>query len=352
MSRRKKEGYAKLNLDDEDGFTSDENDALLPASATHRRRGESPGSAGKKKRTIKRKVYYDEWHLTENFKETELNSDYDTWGVSTLAQSAATSCGNIDLKHEARTACFCLRWLPTYDVANNLMPDISAGLTVGVVLVAQGVAYGLLTGLPAYYGLYASIPPAFVYALLGTSRQMHIGPFALVSLLVAEGCADGGYDPDVDLTAYVDAVMTMSLMCSFIYLSMWVLRLGFLVEILSDPTMSAMTTASAFLICTSQMRHFFGLTGIQRASFLETWGSIITKLPETNFMCVFIALASLAMQFGIAKMNKKMKLSVPVPEQLIVVIVATWFVWQFQLDTACFARTDVAIGEGMPACAE
>ena len=125
---------------------------------------------------------------------------------------------------------------------------------------------------------------------------MHIGPFALVSLLVAEGCVNAGYDPEIDQRAYVDAVMTMSLVCALIYLGMWALRLGFLVEILSDPTMSAMTTASAFLICTSQMRHFFGLTGIPRASFLETWAAIISKLPETNWVCVFIAVASLAMQ--------------------------------------------------------
>ena len=55
--------------------------------------------------------------------------------------------------------------------------DLSAGITVGVVLVAQGIAYGLLAGLPGYYGLYAGLAPSFIYALFGTSRHMHIGPF-------------------------------------------------------------------------------------------------------------------------------------------------------------------------------
>ena len=141
---------------------------------------------------------------------------------------------------------------------------------------------------------------------------MHIGPFALVSLLVAEGCVNAGYDPEIDQRAYVDAVMTMSLVCALIYLGMWALRLGFLVEILSDPTMSAMTTASAFLICTSQMRHFFGLTGIPRASFLETWAAIISKLPETNWVCVFIAVASLAMQVRATRTVSPLSLSLSV----------------------------------------
>jgi len=347
MSRRS--GYEKVSLDDSIDTVDDddrETESLLP-SANPRR--SSPEDRAQRSTSH----YYDESHLTENFTEAELNSEYNRWGVGEMAQAAAQAAGNVTPQQVAggvKTACFFLRWLPTYDVAENLMPDISAGVTVGVVLVAQGVAYGLLTGLPAYYGLYASIPPAFVYALLGTSRQMHIGPFALVSLLVAEGCVNGGYDPDVDQQAYVDAVMTMSLVCSFIYLAMWVLRLGFVVEILSDPTMSAMTTASAFLICTSQMRHFFGLTGIPRASFLETWGAIISKLPETNWTCVFIALSSLGIQFGIAKLNKKLKLKVPIPEQLIVVIVSTWFVWAFSLDNACFPRTDVDVDPAALEC--
>ncbi len=350
MSRRG--GYQKVSMDDSDRLEEEnETESLLGAAAA----GGGGGSGGSQAERAKRSTshYYDESHLTENFTETELNSEYDRWGFSEMAQAAATAAGNVTPEQMAgsiKTACFFLRWLPTYD-GKNLMADVSAGVTVGVVLVAQGVAYGLLTGLPAYYGLYASIPPAFMYALLGTSRQMHIGPFALVSLLVAEGCVNGGYDPEVDLRAYTDAVMTMSLVCSFIYLAMWVLRLGFLVEILSDPTMSAMTTASAFLICTSQMRHFFGLNGIPRASFLETWAAIISKLPETNWICVFIAVASLAMQFGIAKLNKKLKLKVPIPEQLVVVIVSTWFVWQFSLDTACFERADIPLPDvDLPEC--
>jgi MFS superfamily sulfate permease-like transporter len=61
----------------------------------------------------------------------------------------------------------------------------------------QSIAYGLLAGLPSYYGLYASLIPPMVYAAFGTSRQMHIGPFALVSLLVAEG-AGAAVDADVE----------------------------------------------------------------------------------------------------------------------------------------------------------
>ena len=68
---------------------------------------------------------------------------------------------------------------------DELRGDLSAGLTVGVMLIPQGMAYALIAGLPPIYGLYASLVPLVVYAIFGTSRQLAVGPVAMVSLLVA-----------------------------------------------------------------------------------------------------------------------------------------------------------------------
>ena len=77
-----------------------------------------------------------------------------------------------------------LDWLPNYQ-KSYLEGDLSAGLTVGVMLIPQGMAYAMLAGLPPIYGLYASIVPLIIYAVLGTSRQLAVGPVAMISLLVA-----------------------------------------------------------------------------------------------------------------------------------------------------------------------
>ena len=69
----------------------------------------------------------------------------------------------------------------------QLKGDISAGLTVGVMLIPQGMAYSMLAGLPPIYGLYASTIPLLLYALFGTSRQLAVGPVAMVALLIATG---------------------------------------------------------------------------------------------------------------------------------------------------------------------
>ena len=79
-----------------------------------------------------------------------------------------------------------LNWLPAYK-QQHLRGDISAGLTVGVMLIPQGMAYATLAGLPPIYGLYASTIPLIIYAIFGTSRQLAVGPVAMVGILIITG---------------------------------------------------------------------------------------------------------------------------------------------------------------------
>ena len=79
-----------------------------------------------------------------------------------------------------------LSWVPNYK-KEYLQGDLTAGITTAVMLIPQAMAYALLAGLPPVIGLYASIVPILVYALLGTSRQLAVGPVAMVALLVASG---------------------------------------------------------------------------------------------------------------------------------------------------------------------
>ena len=79
-------------------------------------------------------------------------------------------------------------WIRGYDRA-RFRGDVIAGVTVGVVLVPQGMAYALLAGVPPVYGLYASLIPLLIYSLLGTSRHLAVGVVAIDSLIVAAGIA-------------------------------------------------------------------------------------------------------------------------------------------------------------------
>src|SRR5512145_2645742 len=80
----------------------------------------------------------------------------------------------------------CLR---NYKI-RTLKNDLSAGFIVAVMLVPQGMAYAMLAGLPPVMGLYASVFPLIAYAIFGSSRQLAVGPVAMVSLLVASGVGE------------------------------------------------------------------------------------------------------------------------------------------------------------------
>ena len=119
-----------------------------------------------------------------------------------------------------------LQWLPNYK-KDYLSGDIAAGLTVGVMLIPQGMAYAIIADLPPVFGLYAALVPQLVYAVLGTSRQLAVGPVAMDSLLVASGLgalAISGIDE------YISMAIFLALFIGVIQLGLGLLRMGFLVN--------------------------------------------------------------------------------------------------------------------------
>jgi sulfate permease, SulP family len=145
--------------------------------------------------------------------------------------------------------------LAGYD-RTRLGSDLSAGLTVGVMLIPQGMAYALIAGMPPIYGLYASLVPLVVYALMGTSRQLAVGPVAIVSLLVAAGV---GPLAEGDPQRYVELALLLALMVGVLQLAMGLLRFGFLTNFLSHPVLAGFTSAAALIIGASQLRHLVGV---------------------------------------------------------------------------------------------
>jgi len=77
-----------------------------------------------------------------------------------------------------------LRWILSYDVKENLVKDIIAGLTIGVIQIPQGMAYSLMAGMPPVIGLYVSFWAVIVYSFLGTARHLSTGTYAITSLMI------------------------------------------------------------------------------------------------------------------------------------------------------------------------
>ena len=142
-----------------------------------------------------------------------------------------------------------LDWLPNYR-RSYLKGDITAGITVGIMLVPQGMAYAMIAGLPPVYGLYAAIFPQVIYAIFGTSRQLAVGPVAMDSLLVAAGVSTLA---EVGSENYIAIALLLALMMGFIQLLFGLFKLGFLVNFLSKPVISGFTSAAAIIIGLNQL---------------------------------------------------------------------------------------------------
>jgi SulP family sulfate permease len=131
-----------------------------------------------------------------------------------------------------------------------------AGLTTAVMLVPQAMGYALLAGLPPIHGLYAAVAPLILYAVLGTSRHLAVGPVAMDSILVAGAV---GAIATIGTENYVLIAAALGLMVGGIQAGLGFLRAGFLVNFLSRPVVAGFTAAAALIIAASQLGHLLGV---------------------------------------------------------------------------------------------
>jgi len=225
-------------------------------------------------------------------------------------------------------------WLPAYQ-KKNFRGDLSAGLTTAVMLIPQGMAYAMLAGLDPIIGLYASVVPVLLYAVLGTSRQLAVGPVAMVSLLVASGVgAIAGDDP----TAYLAAAVMLSLVVGGMQLLMGLARLGFLTSFLSHPVLSGFTSAAALIIGMSQLKHLLGVNIPRSHHVHHILLQAVERASEVNAITLGIGVVSIVLLVGLKKVSPKF------PRALAVVVLGTLAVWGFGLH-----EKGVAIVGGVPA---
>ena len=203
-----------------------------------------------------------------------------------------------------------LEWLPNYNTA-LFKGDLVAGITVGIILIPQGIAYALIAGLPPIYGLYCALVPQVMYAIFGSSRQVAVGPVAMDSLIVATGVSTlalAGSD------SYISIAILLALMVGAIQFIMGVFSLGFIVNFLSKPVITGFTSAVALIIGFNQFRNLFGVDFVQSDQLQYVIGDIFHQILDLNYHTSIIGLTSVVVIIIFRKINKK------IPNALIVVI--------------------------------
>ncbi|XP_074464262.1 sodium-independent sulfate anion transporter isoform X1 [Larus michahellis] len=186
-----------------------------------------------------------------------------------------------------------LRWLPRYSLA-WLQLDLMAGLTVGLTVVPQALAYAEVAGLPLQYGLYSSFMGCFVYCFLGTAKDVTLGPTAIMSLLVSSYAF---HEP-------VYAIL-LTFLSGCIQLAMGLLHLGFLLDFISCPVIKGFTSAASITISFNQVKNILGLQGIPRQFFLQVYETL-RRIGETRAGDAVLGLACLAVLAGLRAMKSRL----------------------------------------------
>lgn len=151
------------------------------------------------------------------------------------------------------------QWIYRYNLT-WLYGDLIAGLTVGCVVVPQGMSYAKLAQLPAEYGLYSSFVGVFIYCFFATSKDVSIGPVAVMSLQVGRAINKViDKHPEFSDQGPLIAV-TLSLICGGVSAGIGLLRFGFILEFIPIPAVMGFMTGSAFSIIVGQIPALFGVS--------------------------------------------------------------------------------------------
>lgn len=224
-----------------------------------------------------------------------------------------------------------LDWLRGYS-RDHLSSDLIAAIVVTIMLIPQGMAYAMLAGLPPQAGLYGAIVPLLIYAALGTSRALAVGPVAVVALMTAAAAGDIAAQgtPGFHLAA-----LGIALISGAILLAMGLFRLGFVANFLSHPVISGFITAAGLIIAASQLRHLTGidmggktLFELGRSFFAGIGGLHLPTLALSVLVLAFLfwsrkglapLLARLGLRGTLAKLLARSALLVAVVSSTVVV---------------------------------
>lgn len=202
-----------------------------------------------------------------------------------------------------------LQWFPKL-TKRSIQKDAIAGTIVGIVLIPQGIAYALIAGLPPIYGLYTALLPQLVYAVLGTSSKIAIGPVATDSLIVAAAIASLSVTGPENSIAIA---LTLACAVGVLQLLMGFFKLGFVINFLSKPVISGFISAAAIIIALSQLRNFFGISIPRTNRIHELLLLFLQHLSEIHLPTFAIGATAILLMLLLKKINKN------IPSPLFVV---------------------------------
>uniref|UniRef100_A0A7N6B9I6 STAS domain-containing protein n=1 Tax=Anabas testudineus TaxID=64144 RepID=A0A7N6B9I6_ANATE len=246
-----------------------------------------------------------------------------------------------------------LSWLPRYPIRENALGDLISGISVGVMHLPQGMAYALLASVSPVFGLYSSFYPILVYFIFGTSKHISIGTYAVMSVMI--GGVTERLAPDSDFmnwdnvtnSSIIDTVSrdaqrvkvaaAVTFMSGLFQILLGLVKFGFVVTYLSEPLVRGYTTAAAIHVIVSQLKYTFGINPKRHSgpfSLIYTILEVCYLVPQTNIGTLVVSIVTIICLILAKELNAYLqkKLPVPIPVELIAIIIATVVSWQVNLE--------------------
>ncbi|MEO8332053.1 MAG: SulP family inorganic anion transporter [Gallionella sp.] len=199
--------------------------------------------------------------------------------------------------------------------AGTIKADLVAGLTVALVAIPQSLAYAQLAGVPAYYGLYAALIPTVIGALFGSSNQLSTGPVAMTSLLTAASIAPLATHGSELFYSYA---ILLALLSGLYQIAFGVLRVGILLNFLSNPVLMGFINAAAIIIGLSQLPTLLGIPAAQTEHFVLDITRMFLHIDNAHTLSIGFGLFAIILLVIFKKYAPKL------PGVLITVASLTW----------------------------
>ncbi|MEK1939345.1 MAG: SulP family inorganic anion transporter [Pseudomonas sp.] len=210
-----------------------------------------------------------------------------------------------------------LAWLPL-QTGRSVRRDFLVGLTGAVLALPQSIAYALIAGLPAEYGLYAAVVPVLIACLWGSSWHLICGPTAAISVVLFTSVSPLAVPGSSD---YIQLVLLLTFLAGLFQWLLGLLRFGSLVNFVSHSVVVGFSAGAAVVIALGQLPYLLGIDLASQATGYDSLVHLLQLLPTFNPACVAVAAISLGSTLVIRRLWPKL------PALLVGIVLGSLAVW-------------------------